>query len=273
VRQVSKAVVLAAGLGTRMRAASANDRRTGSLQPEQVRAADAGLKAMMPVGRPFLDYALHNLADAGITDACIVIGPEHGVVREHYAGVATTRIALSFAVQRERRGTADAVAAAASFIGADHVLVVNGDNVYPTSACRTLCEYGGPALAGFSATSLVADGLIPQERLIHFAFVEARDGWLTRIVEKPDPAAREALGPDLLISMNCWLLPPAIVEVAHRLPLSPRGELELPLAVQAMVAEGTAFRVIPCNEPVLDLSMRTDIAVVAERLRGRAVRL
>jgi dTDP-glucose pyrophosphorylase len=73
--------------------------------------------------------------------------------------------------------------------------------------------------------------------------------------------------------MNCWLLPPAIVEVARRLPLSPRGELELPLAVEAMAAEGTRFRVFPCDEPVLDLSMRSDVAAAAGRLRGRPVRL
>lgn len=270
--RVSKAVVLAAGLGTRMRAASAG-RGAGGLDPHQARAADAGHKAMMPVGRPFLDYVLHNLADAGISMACIVIGPEHGVVRDHYAATATARLTLEFAVQHERRGTAHAVAAAAGFIGTDHVLVVNGDNLYPVSACRTLCEYGAPALAAFTVAGLLADGLIPEERLARFAFVHARDGWLARIVEKPDPAGRTALEPGLLISMNCWLLPPSFVDVARTLPLSPRGEQELPLAVQAMVDQGIRFRVFPSDEPVLDLSMRSDVAAVAERLRDRPVRL
>lgn len=271
--RVSKAVVLAAGLGTRMRAALPDTPGAARLDPAQARAADAGLKAMIPVGRPFLDHVLHNLADAGMSAACIVIGPEHDIVREHYDAMKTTRIALHFTVQHERRGTADAVAAAASFIGDDHVLVVNGDNLYPVSACRTLGEYGAPALAGFTAAGLLADGLIPEERLLRFAFVDARDGWLTRILEKPEAGARDALGPRPLISMNCWLLPPSIVDVARRLPLSPRGELELPLAVEAMTAEGTRFRVFPCDEPVLDLSMRSDIALVAARLEGRAVRL
>ena len=56
-----------------------------------------------------------------------------------------------------------------------------------------------------------------------------------------------------------------------RLPLSPRGELELPLAMQALVDSGVPVRVFPSNEPVLDLSNRGDIAALESRLRGREV--
>ena len=61
--------------------------------------ADAGLKAMVPFERPFLDYLLHNLADSGISRACVVIGPAHEAVRDYYARLATRRIAIEFAVQ------------------------------------------------------------------------------------------------------------------------------------------------------------------------------
>ena len=58
-----KAVILARGLGTRMRASD----DSVALAPDQRAAADTGDKAMIRVGRPFLDYALSGLADAGFT--------------------------------------------------------------------------------------------------------------------------------------------------------------------------------------------------------------
>ena len=57
----TRAVVLARGLGKRMRAADA----TAVLDPAQAAAADAGMKAMIPIGaagHPFLDYVLSGLA-------------------------------------------------------------------------------------------------------------------------------------------------------------------------------------------------------------------
>jgi glucose-1-phosphate thymidylyltransferase len=264
---VIKAVVLAAGLGTRMRAAAS----AADLAPAQARMADAGLKAMVPFERPFLDYLLHNLADSGISRACIVIGPSHDAVREYYARVTTRRIAIEFAIQQAPRGTADAVVAAEAFIGTDNVLVVNGDNLYPVSSCRALAGHAGPALAAFSRTGLLADGLISPERILKFAVVSARDGWLVRIIEKPDAATLSVMGDSVWVSMNSWVVPPELPGLVRGMPLSPRGELELPLAMQALVDSGVRVRVFTSDEPVLDLSSRSDIVALASRLRGREV--
>ena len=74
------AVILARGLGARMRKADGG----AALGEAQARAADTGLKAMIPIGRPFLDYVLSALADAGVRKVCLVIGPEHDAVRTYY---------------------------------------------------------------------------------------------------------------------------------------------------------------------------------------------
>jgi glucose-1-phosphate thymidylyltransferase len=268
MRRVTRAVVLAGGLGTRMREEAGT-----LLDAGQAEAAAAGLKAMIPFGRPFLDYALHNLAEAGITHVCIVIGPAHDLVRTHYEQAPIRRLKISFAVQQAPRGTADAVAAAAEFTSGEAFLAVNGDNVYPTGACRALCEYGRPALAGFSRNALIRDGLIEPERLARFALVLEQDGWLRRIIEKPRPEDFDAAGPDARVSMNCWILPPEIFEAIGRIPLSPRGELELPAAVQDLVDRGARVRVLPVDEGVIDLSHRRDVTAVGVRLRGIEVSL
>ena len=77
--QTTSALVLARGLGSRMRQAASGV----TLDPQQASAADAGLKAMMPFGRPFLDFVLQSLADAGLREAALVLGPEHESVRDY----------------------------------------------------------------------------------------------------------------------------------------------------------------------------------------------
>ncbi len=276
-----KAVVLARGLGTRMRRPDAGV----SLDGDQQTAADRGLKAMIPVGRPFLDYVLSGLADAGLREVCLVIGPEHGAIREHY-GKGLTRLALSYAIQEQPLGTADAVLAAEAFAGDDSVLVLNSDNLYPVTALRSLATLrpgvSGPAgaapaagLVGFRQTSLLAGGNIPLERIRAFALISVRpDGTLARIVEKPAEQESRTFGPDPLVSMNLWLLPPPIYAACRAIRPSPRGELELQDAVRyAMEQLGVRFQVIESDETVLDLSSRRDISAVAGRLAGVEVRL
>ena len=76
-------VVLARGLGRRMREA---DTAT-ELEASQDRAAAAGRKSMMPIGgsgRPFLDYVLSAMADAGCGDVILVVAPDHEAMRAHY---------------------------------------------------------------------------------------------------------------------------------------------------------------------------------------------
>lgn len=267
----TRAVILARGLGTRMRAADAD----ASLDVAQAAAADTGVKGMIPIGRPFLDYVLSALADAGIRDVCLVIGPEHHAVREHYAALPTTRLRVHFAVQERPLGTADAVAAARDFAGSDTVLVLNSDNYYPVPAYRLLAALGGSGLVGFERDALVAEGNIPEARIRTFALVtHGPSGLLTAIAEKPDEATHARMAPHALVSMNLWSFTPAIFEACRRVRPSVRGELELQDAVRIAIEElGERFQVIPYRGGVLDLSSRRDVAAVAERLAGTPVAL
>lgn len=268
---VHKAVVLARGLGTRMRRASDT-----SLTAEQARAADAGVKALVPIGRPFLDYVLSALADAGVRDVCLVIGPEHDVIRDYYTrGIELARVRVEFAVQAEPRGTADAVLAAEPWARRDPFLVLNSDNYYPPEAYAALAKLGGPGLPGFSRRGLLGSGMIRPDRIAAFALLDvAPDGSLRRIIEKPDTATLAAFGDNPLVSMNCWRFGPEVFDACRAVTPSPRGELELPMAVQVGIERlGLRLVVVPFDLPVLDLSTRDDISVVARALSATEVRL
>lgn len=246
------------------------------LDARQAAVADQGIKAMIPIGRPFLDYVLSALADADIADVCLVIGPEHGAVREHYerSGLLD-RVRVSFAIQERPIGTADAILAAERFVGDDRFLVMNADNYYPVEAYAALRELGESGLAAFGREALLADGRIDPERIMRFALLDIDDqGYLRRIVEKPDEATARAMGSDALVSMNLWSFERSIFAPCRTVPMSPRGELEVPVAVQhAIDAYGLRFKALPIYAPVLDLSSRGDITGVAEGLAGVDVRL
>jgi glucose-1-phosphate thymidylyltransferase len=268
MRRVEKAVIMARGLGTRMRQVDSST----ALNESQSAAADSGVKAMIPIGagRPFLDYVLSALADAGYTRACLIIGPEHGNVREYF-GVQSPpkRIRVEFAVQEKPLGTADAVAASRQFAGNDRFLLLNSDNYYPARALEVLAGLDGAGVALFDRDRMVADSNIPEERIRKFSVAELdRDGNLRRIHEKPSDEILRAIGVPLWVNMNCWLFSPAIFEACGRIDLSERGELELTAAVQyAIDVLGERFATLKLQDAVLDLSSRSDIAPVVDRLR------
>ena len=264
--RTTRALILARGLGTRMRAGAAGT----PLDPAQAAAADAGLKAMMPFGRPFLDFVLHALADAGIREVAVVLGPEHERVREYYRALPTTRIAVEFVEQTHPLGTADAVWSARDWAGSTPFIVLNADNLYPGQVLTRLAGGTGPALPGFVRDSLG----IPIERVGSFALLEADARMrLTRISEKPGVEAVRLAGPDALISMNIWRVDDRILEPCRDVPLSSRGERELPQAVALAVERGADFEVFPARGPVFDLSRREDVPAVARALEGRMVSL
>jgi Na+/proline symporter/dTDP-glucose pyrophosphorylase len=283
-RACTKAVVLAAGRGTRMQAAD----RDVALTAEQAAAADAGIKAMMPMHaeaadasghrqpHTFLDYSLSALADAGFTSVCIVVAPEDRAIRDRYTRAAIpTRLRVSFATQLRPAGTADALLAAEEFTAGEPFVVTNSDNYYPPDVLGSLRVTEGPACVGFSREGLLRRGDISGERIAAYAILDVdRDGYLRSIVEKPAPSVFAALGSRAAVSMNCWRFTAEIFRACRDVQPSPRGELELPAAVQyAIEVLGMRVRVIDADAAVLDLSRRADIPIVSERLRGTAVKL
>jgi dTDP-glucose pyrophosphorylase len=280
-----RAVILARGLGSRMRRAMDG---TDLRDPDQARAAETGAKAMMPitgplrdadgtfisgsVSRPFLDYSLSALADAGYTDVCLVVAPDHAAMARHYAGAGRPRrIRLAFAVQDQPIGTANAVAAAQAWTGDDPFLVINGDNYYAVPTLASLVGRAGAATALYRTETLVAGSNIPPERIQAFALGVVEDGALVRIVEKPTPEQAAALGEAALVSMSCWRMPPAIHAACRAVTRSGRGEFELVDAVNALIGQGVRFEVVVAGGGVLDLSRRSDVAAVERALAGVTV--
>ncbi len=92
-----KVVVLAAGCGKRMQQANAE----ASLSGQQAKMAEQGIKALIPIDRPFLDYSLSCIADAGYRRVCLIISPHQDQLRDYCDSLQTTRL-QTWVCQRER---------------------------------------------------------------------------------------------------------------------------------------------------------------------------
>src|SRR5215472_3459071 len=105
---INKAIVLAAGRGTRM----------GALTEELP-------KPMLPIeGRPMLEHIVLRLREAGIERVLIVVGYRRELIEQHFA-VGFPEV--SFVTQEVVEGTASAVRLGRGFIGADPFLLTFGD--------------------------------------------------------------------------------------------------------------------------------------------------
>jgi D-glycero-alpha-D-manno-heptose 1-phosphate guanylyltransferase len=105
-----EAIVLAGGLGTRLREIVAD-------RP----------KAMAPVnGRPFLAYLLDGLINARFDKAILAVGYLSEKIREHF-GHRYRSLPLCYAVETEPLGTGGAIKHAMAHVSTSTVFVANGD--------------------------------------------------------------------------------------------------------------------------------------------------
>lgn len=110
---IDEAIVLAGGLGTRLRSA----------------VADLP-KSMAPVdGVPFLVYTLDLLIDAGVNRVILAVGYRSEAITEYF-GDSYRSLSLVYAHEEEPLGTGGAIAQALTLAHSDDVWVLNGDTLF-----------------------------------------------------------------------------------------------------------------------------------------------
>ena len=185
-----KAVVLAAGKGTRMRPLS---------EPTPT--------PMLPVGdRPLVERVLDTAVEAGADELVLVVGYGGDRVRDHFGKRFRGR-PVDYAVQEGQLGTAHAVRAAAAHLDGPF-LVLNGDNLYDAGAIERLVEER-PSVAAYRA-----------EEPSNYGVLDVEDGIVTGIVEKPEDP------PTDLVNAGAYVFPERAVDWLS-VPESERGEHEI----------------------------------------------
>jgi UDP-N-acetylglucosamine diphosphorylase / glucose-1-phosphate thymidylyltransferase / UDP-N-acetylgalactosamine diphosphorylase / glucosamine-1-phosphate N-acetyltransferase / galactosamine-1-phosphate N-acetyltransferase len=220
-----KAVILAAGKGTRM----------GELTTELP-------KPMIRVqGKPILEHILEGLIAAGVRDFFIVTGHKAEVIESHFGNGSKWKAHISFGRQVVQDGTGKAPELAKAFVGGEDFVLTYGDIlVKPHTYLDMLRRYAEGNFSGLVTCKGSED--VTQGGLFFFD----KDFCLEKLVEKPNAAQLEALrkegrlrpGETAWYNAGIYIFKPVLFEFTSKLAKSPRGEYELTDALTALVESG-----------------------------------
>lgn len=237
MKKITKAVIPAAGLGTRM-----------------LPVAHAVPKELLPiVDRPALSYLVNEAADSGITDILIITNrgkeafedyfdysPEYDrhlrasgktAEAENLRSIAD-RANIYFMRQKEAKGLGHAVRRAKSFTGDDAFIVLYGDDVIvsKTPVCAQL-------IAVYEKYGLPCVGVkeVPTELVLKYCTLDARPAGngvyhVHTMIEKPEP---EQIITNFSI-LGRVLLTPEIYDILDAIPYGAGGELQLTDAMKVL---------------------------------------
>jgi NDP-sugar pyrophosphorylase family protein len=220
-----KAVILAAGKGTRM----------GELTHEVPKPM---LKAH---GKPILEHIILGLAGAGIREVFIVTGYRAETIESYFEDGRKLGLHVAYGHQAVQDGTGKAPEVARKFLGADTFLLTYGDILVPPETYLQMVRRFGEG--DFSGLVTVTGGDDLTKGGLNLFDSQFR---LKRLVEKPTPAQIEELrregwlgpGHPAWYNAGIYIFRPVLFDFTSRLQKSPRGEYELTDALNAMVAAG-----------------------------------
>jgi len=235
-----KAVILAAGKGTRM-----------------LDLTSEVPKPMLEVnGKPVLQHILEGLIAANIREFCLITGWRAAVIEQYFGDGSKWGVKICCARQVTQDGTGKAPELAKEFIGPDSFLLTYGDIlVDPETYQRMIRRFGE---GDFSGLVTVTAGEDVTRGGINF-FDERF--FLKRLIEKPSPAQLDQFradgwlkpGQPVWYNAGIYLFKPVLFDFTARLEKSPRGEFELTEAVNAMAAAGHALAGLEIVGPWVDV--------------------
>ena len=206
-----KGVILAGGLGTRMRPLT-----------------NVTNKHLLPVyDRPMIFFPLQALVNAGIRDILIVTGGNNAgdFLRLIGNGAAFGLKHVNYTYQRGEGGIAEALGLAEHFIGGDRVVVILGDNIVQQDLTSTVEAYKRQPAGAKILIKKVPD----PER---FGVVVFRKGKVLAVEEKPKKPKSE------YIVTGIYMYDAQVFDIIRTLKPSGRGELEITDVNNAYIHRG-----------------------------------
>lgn len=255
-----KGLILAAGLGTRLRPIT-------SLRPKPI---------INVANRPLIHYSVDNLLEAGVTDIGIVVSTDTRRDLERTLESYQDRATFTFVLQDPPKGLAHAVEVARDFLASEPFVMYLSDNLFE-HGIRPFVEAYRPD-EGVDAVL----ALVPVDDPRAFGVAEVDGDRVTRLVEKPDDP------PSNLAVAGVYIFGPSVHDAVEGLEPGAKGEYQITDAIQRLIDTGSTVHGVRVSgwwkdtgmpDDILDanrlelLRLRRDIAgtVEASRLVGDVV--
>ncbi len=231
ISDIAEAVILAAGEGTRLRPLTLT-------RP----------KVLIPImNRPFLRYQLDQLENLGIDKAVIIVGYMSQEIGDWLDGLRGLDMDIETRLQREARGTADAIRSAKGAVDG-MFLVLNGDVLIDNQSLGKMLG---------SDTVSVAAKKVPNPR--DYGIFELQGDYVTRVMEKPpDP-------PSNMANVGTYIFDRDIFDrIENTPPNRIRNEIEITDTLQDLIDSGDMVRCYEVEEWV-ELGKPWDILDLNEK--------
>jgi len=235
-----KAVVLAAGKGTRLRPLT-DDKPKG-----MVEVAD----------KPLITHCFDQLIDLGADELIVVVGYMKENIIDHY-GDEYEGVPITYTHQREQNGLAHALLTVEEHIDDDFMLIL-GDNIFQANLQDVVRRQREDRA---DAAFLVEE--VPWEDASRYGVCDTNQyGEITDVVEKPEDP------PSNLVMTGFYTFSPAIFHACHLVQPSNRDEYEISDAIDLLIQSGRTIDAIGLDGWRIDVGYPEDRDEAERRLTG-----
>lgn len=234
-----KAVVLAAGKGTRLRPLT-NDKPKGLVEVND---------------KPIVTHCFEQLAELGADEFIVVVGYQKEDIISYYDD-EFKGIPITYAHQREQKGLAHALLTVEEHIDDDFMLIL-GDNIFQANLEDVVRRQREERADAAFLTEEV-----PYEDASRFGVCDTNSyGEITDVVEKPEDP------PSNLVMTGFYTFTPAIFHACHLVQPSNRGEYEISEAIDLLIRSGRTIDAIRMDGWRVDVGYPEDRDEAERRLK------
>lgn len=235
--EISEAVILAGGLGTRLRSVVQIPKSMSQF-----------------AGKPLLEYTLTALKERGVKDFVFIVNYEKEMIQNYFKDGKDFGVNINYAFQENPKGgTADAVSYAEGKVRGKRFFVIYGDNAFDPKI-----------LDGILTKADRYDGVLcgkKMEDVRQYGTFKIESDLVREVAEKsPNP-------PSNIVFTGLMILPAEIFNSIRKTPLSPRGEKELTTSITLAASSGKRFGFFVAKEFWMDPRNKEDFYVIEEFYR------
>ncbi|MFD1514144.1 UTP--glucose-1-phosphate uridylyltransferase AglF [Halomarina rubra] len=225
-----KAVVLAAGKGTRLRPLT-DDKPKGMVEVD---------------GKPILTHCFDQLIDLDAEELVVVVGYLKEKIIDHY-GDSFEGVPITYVEQVTQEGLAHALLNVEEHIDDDFMLLL-GDNIFNANLADVVRRQQEDRA---DAAFLVEE--VPYEEASRYGVCDTNDyGEITDVIEKPEDP------PTNLVMTGFYTFSPAIFHACHLVQPSNRGEYEISEAIDLLIRSGRTIDAIGLDGWRMDIGYPED---------------